>query len=117
VSLFNPDTFLESLALRDRELILALQALTLRFPANSLTAQNHERLDLLEIDAKNTVMDRIARSEVELSTLQTLCILSIVEFAGKDSSDANIPATKHSGQLTSTSSQTARWPRLACIYQ
>ncbi|OAQ60369.1 Zn(II)2Cys6 transcription factor [Pochonia chlamydosporia 170] len=81
ISLFNPDIFLESLTFRDLELILALQTLSLRYPPSTLTPQKRERLDSMEKEARSAVMSRIASSEAELSTLQTLCILSMVEFA------------------------------------
>ncbi|KFG82510.1 hypothetical protein MANI_110791 [Metarhizium anisopliae] len=81
ISLFNPDTFLESLTFRDLELILALQTLSLRYPPGTLTPQKRDKLDSMEKEARSAVMSRIASSEAELSTLQTLCILSMVEFA------------------------------------
>ncbi|OAA44140.1 hypothetical protein NOR_03868 [Metarhizium rileyi] len=83
IKLFSPDTFLESLTFRDLELILALQTLSLRYPPCALTPQKREKLDSMEKEARSAVMSRIANSETELSTLQTLCILSMVEFAGK----------------------------------
>ncbi|KAF5121866.1 hypothetical protein E5D57_012336 [Metarhizium anisopliae] len=84
ISLFNPDTFLESLTFRDLELILALQTLSLRYPPGTLTPQKRDKLDSMEKEARSAVMSRIASSEAELSTLQTLCILSMVEFAGDE---------------------------------
>lgn len=84
ICLFNTDTFLESLTFRDLELILALQTLSLRYPPSTLTPQKREKLDSMEKEARTAVMNRIASSEAELSTLQTLCILSMVEFAGKE---------------------------------
>lgn len=83
IALFDPDTFLESLTFRDLELILALQALSLRYPPSTLTPQKREKLDSMERESRSVAMHRIASSAVELSTLQTLCILSMVEFAGK----------------------------------
>lgn len=83
VTLFNADTFLESLPFRDKELILALQTFSLRFPPSDLTPQRRERLDGMEREARSIVMGKIADAEVEISTLQALCILSMVEFASK----------------------------------
>ena len=82
IALFDPETFLDSLTFRDLELILALQALSLRYPPSTLTPQKREKLDSMERESRSAVMNRIASSAVELSTLQTLCILSMVEFAG-----------------------------------
>ncbi|KAK2612531.1 hypothetical protein QQS21_001469 [Conoideocrella luteorostrata] len=81
ISLFNPDTFLQSLTFRDLELVLALQTLSLRYPPSTLTPQTREKLDSMEKEARTIVMNCISNSEIELSTLQTLCILSMVEFA------------------------------------
>ncbi|OAQ98784.1 hypothetical protein LLEC1_05423 [Akanthomyces lecanii] len=81
IALFDPETFLDSLTFRDLELILALQALSLRYPPSTLTPQKREKLDSMERESRSAVMSRIASSAVELSTLQTLCILSMVEFA------------------------------------
>lgn len=83
IALFNASTFLESLTFRDIELILALQTLSLRYPPSTLTPQKRDRLNAMEREARTAVMNRIASSEVDISTLQTLCILSMVEFAGK----------------------------------
>ncbi|EGX91795.1 hypothetical protein CCM_05952 [Cordyceps militaris CM01] len=81
IALFDPETFLDSLPFRDMELILSLQALSLRYPPSTLTPQKREKLDAMERESRSAVMNRIASSAVELSTLQTLCILSMVEFA------------------------------------
>lgn len=83
VTLFNAETFLESLPFRDKELILALQTFSLRFPPGNLTPQKRERLDGMEREARSIVMTKIADAEVELSTLQALCVLSMVEFASE----------------------------------
>ncbi|KAM3453312.1 hypothetical protein MY3296_003903 [Beauveria thailandica] len=90
IALFRPETFLDSLAFRDLELTLALQALSLRYPPSSLTAQKREKLDSMERESRSAVMNRIASSAVELSTLQTLCILSMVEFADGNIAQAGL---------------------------
>lgn len=113
ISLFNPDTFLESLTFRDLELILALQTLSLRYPPSTLTPQKRERLDSMEKEARSAVMSRIASSEAELSTLQTLCILSMVEFAGKSKYRAKFYTGSYQ-LLTHVLLQTARLLRQDC---
>lgn len=82
LSLFDPDTFLDSLQSRDEELLYCLRALTGRFPPGSLTPEKRDSLDLLATSARRLVMNRIADSEMELSTLQSLCILSMIDFMG-----------------------------------
>ncbi|XWW92649.1 hypothetical protein V2A60_000574 [Cordyceps javanica] len=90
IALFDPEIFLDSLPFRDLELILALQALSLRYPPSTLTPQKRERLDSMERESRSAVMNRIASSAVELSTLQTLCILSMVEFADGNIAQAGL---------------------------
>lgn len=80
--MFNQDTFQESLRTRDRELLLALQALTLRFPPGSMNPRKQEKLNSMATEARHVVMNRIADGQVRLSTLQTLCVLSVVDFTG-----------------------------------
>ncbi|KAH7140171.1 hypothetical protein B0J13DRAFT_446269 [Dactylonectria estremocensis] len=80
ISLFRPDTFLETLATRDHELLLALQALSLRFPPGTLSIQKQEKLDAMAKDSRRLAMNKVIDGQVELSTLQTLCLLSIIDF-------------------------------------
>lgn len=82
LALFSKDTFVESIPKRDRELILALQAVAFRFPPGSLTPQHNERLASMTKEARHIVMNRITDGQVKLSTLQTLCLLSLVHFTG-----------------------------------
>ncbi|CEJ93545.1 hypothetical protein VHEMI09124 [[Torrubiella] hemipterigena] len=81
IMLFNPESFLASLEFRDRELLLAIQSFGYRYPPGILSPQQRDQIALTEREAKNLVMDRIADSEIQLSTLQTLCLLSLSEFA------------------------------------
>ncbi|KAM3508152.1 hypothetical protein MY10362_001357 [Beauveria mimosiformis] len=90
IALFKPETFLDSLTFRDLELTLALQAQSLRYPPSSLTPQKRKKLDSMERESRSAVMNRIASSAVELSTLQTLCILSMVEFADGNIAQAGL---------------------------
>lgn len=82
VTLFDLDTFVESIQSRDKELLASLQAITGRFPPGSLTPEKQERVSGMATMARRAVMIRITDGEVELSTLQSLCLLSIVDFAG-----------------------------------
>lgn len=91
IVLFNPETFLASLEFRDRELLLAIQSFEFRYPPGRLTPQQRLEIAVTEREAKKLVMDRIADSEIQLSTLQTLCLLSLSEFAGKYPSIHSFP--------------------------
>ncbi|OHE98475.1 hypothetical protein CORC01_06266 [Colletotrichum orchidophilum] len=81
ITLFAEDTFLQSLTSRDPELILSLQALVFRCPPGALTSQMKEQLDDTARSARRMVMERVTEGRVELSTLQSLCLLSIFDFA------------------------------------
>jgi hypothetical protein len=69
--------------MRDPELVLAFKALSLRFPPGTLTEQRAEELSKASQEANELVMQRVALGKIELSTLQTLCILTMVDFAGQ----------------------------------
>lgn len=80
LQLFEEDSFLDSLDTRDHELMLALQSLCLRFAAGTSQVDNSERTRSMADMSYRLVMERIAQGEVQLSTLQTLCVLSMVDF-------------------------------------
>ncbi|KAJ5105228.1 hypothetical protein NUU61_002575 [Penicillium alfredii] len=79
--LFHRGTFLATLQMREPEIIYAMLALSLRF-SDAYTDIN-ELIELVngyaEV-ARGLVMKRIAEGPVELSTLQCLCLLSLVDF-------------------------------------
>ncbi|KAJ6179426.1 Zn(II)2Cys6 transcription factor [Penicillium mononematosum] len=81
LALFDKDTFVQSLPKRNRELILVLQALAFRFPPGSITPQYYGQLSSMAETARQIVMNRIMDRRVDLPTLQTLCLLSVVDFA------------------------------------
>ncbi|RFN54041.1 zn(ii)2cys6 transcription factor [Fusarium flagelliforme] len=78
--MFDTEKFAESLPGRDPELILALQALCLRFPPQSLNMESRQRLIAMARTSRQLVMDKVFRSQVDLSVLQTLCLLSLFEY-------------------------------------
>ena len=83
--LFHRGSFLASLQTRDVEIIYAMLALSLRFS----DAYHHRSRDLTELVnsytevARGLVMRRVSEGPVELSTLQCLCLLSLVDFTSK----------------------------------
>lgn len=82
LQLFEEDNFLDSLDTRDHELVLALQSLCLRFAVGTNQNENAEKARSMADMSYRLVMERIAQGEVQLSTLQTLCVLSMVDFTG-----------------------------------
>lgn len=82
--LFPNRSSLASLGKRDPELLLAIEAIGVRFKRPGVVDQDIQ----LEIKRKTEracqmVMMRLASGTVELSTIQTLCLLSMLEFTGK----------------------------------
>ncbi|KAE8349668.1 hypothetical protein BDV28DRAFT_140745 [Aspergillus coremiiformis] len=90
--LFHRATFLSSLRNRDPELIYAILALGVRFAEG----QSRDASDLMarisgytEV-ARSLVMKRISEGPVELSTLQCLCLLSLVDFTNGNTHRSSI---------------------------
>lgn len=79
--LFHRSSFLASLQTRDVEVLYGIMALTLRFSDSHCKA-----IDVMEVVntyaevARGLVMKRVSEGPVELSTLQCLCLLSLVDF-------------------------------------
>lgn len=83
--LFHRDSFLGTLDSRDPEVIYAMMALSIRFSEN-LYRGTRELMRLVNSYAevaRSLVMTRISEGPVELSTLQCLCLLSLVDFTSK----------------------------------
>ncbi|KAL1997081.1 hypothetical protein VTN49DRAFT_7946 [Thermomyces lanuginosus] len=86
--LFHRATFLNSLSYRDPEVIYSLLSLALRF-----SAQDDEYVSMIPAyrDAgRALVIKRVLEGPVELSTLQCLCLLSMVDFTNGDTHHATI---------------------------
>jgi hypothetical protein len=86
--LFHRGSFIQTLENRDKELILAILALTFRF-------SNDPALNVYEVDefveaSRAAVMRRVYDGTVELSTLQALCLLSLVDFTSMNATLLNI---------------------------
>ena len=63
---------------RDPELLFAILALTARFSGDAALREYREE-ELVEA-SRAVVMQKVCDGTVELSTLQALCILSLVDF-------------------------------------
>ena len=84
--LFHRDTFLESLKDRDPEVVYAMLALSTRFleqPARQGTSGIVDHVNNYAEAARHLVMRRVSEGPVELSTLQSLCLLSLVDFTSR----------------------------------
>lgn len=84
--LFSRDSFLSGLQTREPELLFSILALAFRF-----SYACHSRADSTSLIngyaevARGLVMKRVSEGPVELSTLQCLCILSLVDFTSTGS--------------------------------
>ena len=83
--LFCRTNFLGTLSSRDPGIIYAMLALSTRFSESSYGSPS-ELVNIVNSyteTARNLVAKRIWEGPVELSTLQSLCILSLVDFTSK----------------------------------
>ena len=83
--LFHRATFVRTLGGRDPEIIYAVLALSVRF-SGELCANDDELVDMVNSYAevaRGLVTKRVWEGPVELSTLQSLCLLSLVDFTSK----------------------------------
>jgi hypothetical protein len=85
--LFERNTFITSLANRDPVVLFSILALSLRFSDDSHYPHNMmETIYGFAESARLLVMQSISNGPIELSTLQSLCLLTIVDFTSEPSS-------------------------------
>lgn len=82
--LFHRDTFLDSLRRREPEIIFSILALTERFSGQNpfcddVVKRSNEYMEA----ARRIVMRSVFEGSVRLSTLQSLCLLSLIDFTSK----------------------------------
>lgn len=103
--LFHRATFVNTLANRDPEITYAMLALSIRFSEDSYESPDElvNMVNSYAEAARGLVTKRVWEGPVELSTLQSLCLLSLVDFTSKmfhprDDAAAGltIPRWKHS---------------------
>ncbi|OJI98760.1 hypothetical protein ASPVEDRAFT_50386 [Aspergillus versicolor CBS 583.65] len=88
--LFHPDGFVETLAGRDPELILAIHAVGLRFGRSPDGSDLRPYIADCARRARTLVMERVGRGPLELSTLQTLCLLALFDFTAGNTVQAGL---------------------------
>jgi hypothetical protein len=80
--LFHRSTFIRNHKDRDPEVLFALLALTLRFIEDPQLYGNQASVVRGYVEAARTLISKkIFDGAVELSTLQALCLLSLVDFS------------------------------------
>jgi hypothetical protein len=81
--LFHRSTFIQTLKDRDPEVLFALLALTLRFAEDPQLHGNQPSFVRGYVEAARTLISKkIFDGAIELSTIQALCLLSLVDFSG-----------------------------------
>jgi hypothetical protein len=84
--LFHTSSFISSLQKRDIEIIYAILALSLRFSNSPRDSRSlSEQVNSYAEVARGLVMKRVSEGPVEISTLQCLCLLSLVDFTSMHS--------------------------------
>jgi hypothetical protein len=78
--LFHSASFIETIHGREKELLGAITALSMRFCRPSISGTSS--IDIAE-ESRAVVMGKVVEGTVELSTLQTLCLLSLIDFTSK----------------------------------
>ena len=82
--LFHRSSFLASLPTRDVEIIYAVLSLSIRFSDKYHSSGDlKEQVNGYAEVARGLVMKRVSEGPVEISTLQCLCLLSLVDFTSK----------------------------------
>ncbi|KAK0664732.1 hypothetical protein DIS24_g245 [Lasiodiplodia hormozganensis] len=80
--LFDPKTFISTLGTKDPEVLFGILAVAVRFSDDPLYRDRREQAVRGYAEAARTlVMRRVSHGPIELSTLQALCLLSLVDFS------------------------------------
>lgn len=96
IPLFDPESFIDTLADRDPEVIYGVLALAGRFSGDQDSPQQRDGAAYTR-EAHRLVMERVTEGRVELSTIQSLCLLSLIEFY-----DGSIDQSRMHGSLAIT---------------
>ncbi|KAJ5738004.1 hypothetical protein N7493_001159 [Penicillium malachiteum] len=89
--LFHREAFLTSLQSRDIEIIYGILALSLRFSNSYLNFRDPTgQVNSYAEVARGLVMKRVSEGPVEISTLQCLCLLSLVDFTNGNTHRSSI---------------------------
>ncbi|OJJ44121.1 hypothetical protein ASPZODRAFT_72610 [Penicilliopsis zonata CBS 506.65] len=90
--LFHRDSFIAGLGGREPEIIYAILALAIRFSEDTYrdTEDLVKQINGYAEVARSLVMKRVSQGPVELSTLQCLCLLSLVDFTNGNTHRSNI---------------------------
>ncbi|PVH76928.1 hypothetical protein DL98DRAFT_591771 [Cadophora sp. DSE1049] len=105
--LFQRSSFIRTLKSRKPEVLFSILAIALRFADNQQSRNNHVRLISEYVEAARTIISKnVFEGTVELSTIQALCLLTIVDFTDGHTRRASIHCSlamslAHNAGLTS----------------
>ncbi|RAL59617.1 hypothetical protein DID88_006476 [Monilinia fructigena] len=118
--------FVETLSERDPEVIFSVLALAIRFSEEEVFRDNKTELINGYLEAAQSIISgRIFGGQVELSTLQSLCLLSLVDFSNGNTRQASVHSSlamslAHNAGLTTEShaplSDSLREERRRCFW-
>lgn len=107
--LFQRSSFIRTLKDRRPEVLLSILAIALRLTEDQQSRNNHARLTTGYVEAARTIVSKqVFEGAVELSTIQALCLLTIVDFTDGHTRRASIHCSlamslAHNAGLTSES--------------
>lgn len=81
--LFHRQSFIQTLGDRDPELLFAIIALTLRYTDRLSAGTRDQEVSGYVEASRNIVSKKVFDGTIELSTIQSLCLLSLVDFTSK----------------------------------
>jgi hypothetical protein len=82
--LFEKSTLVQTIRDKDPEILFSILALTIRFSDDPFFRDNlGELTERYSETARTMVLQRVSDGPIELSTLQSLCLLSLVDFTSE----------------------------------
>ncbi|KAK6600021.1 hypothetical protein H4I96_07347 [Botrytis cinerea] len=88
---FCRNRFVETINERDPEVIFSILALAIRFSDDDIFRDNQSELITGYVEAAQSIISaRIFGGRIELSTLQSLCLLSLVDFTNGNTRQASV---------------------------
>ncbi|KAM0147739.1 hypothetical protein ACHAPG_010399 [Botrytis cinerea] len=88
---FCRNRFVETINERDPEVIFSILALAIRFSDDDMFRDNQSELITGYVEAAQSIISaRIFGGRIELSTLQSLCLLSLVDFTNGNTRQASV---------------------------
>jgi hypothetical protein len=109
--LFDRPTFMQKLKERDYEVLFSILGLALRFSQDGSLQEGRAKLvrDYAEA-ARVIITKKIFDGTVDLSTIQSLCLLSLIDFTGMSLFQAGFQAHNYQMGAPVVPASTLAWP-------